>query len=91
MIITSVYETRAQGVTTIVNGVRQDRDEDDKDLLLFARLPRHAKVSSSVCVQTSEKVFAKQQRETKFAGELEQDVLTESFLAGRHAAQCKDR
>ena len=53
VIISSVYETCAQGVTTNVNDVRQDRDEDDKDLLLFARLPKHAKVSSNVCVRPS--------------------------------------
>ena len=41
------------------NDVRQDRHEDDKDLLLFARLPRHAKVSSSVCVQPSVTIFSR--------------------------------
>ena len=79
-----------------VNGVRQDRDEGDKDLLLFARLPRHAKISSSVRVQTSaticpRKAFAKQQSETVFAGAFSYYVLAECIQVGRHVTQCKDR
>ena len=42
-----------------VNGVRQDRDEGDKDLLLFARLPRHAKISTRVRVQTPAAIFSR--------------------------------
>ena len=79
MIITNVFDICAQGVTMNVNGVRQDRDESEKDLLLFANIPRHAKISSSVRVQTpatvfsrscSRKAFAKQQSETVCAGAL---------------------
>ena len=79
VIITSVFDICAQGVTMNVNVVRQDREESDKDLLLFARLRRHAKISSSVRVKTQStifsrscprKAFAKQQNETVFAGAL---------------------
>ena len=83
-----------------VNGLRQDRDEGDKDLLLFAHLPRYAKISSSVRVQTQatifsrscpRKAFAKQQRETVFAGALGKYILAECNQADRHVTQCKDR
>ena len=87
---TSVYETCAQGVTTNVNDVRQDRDEDDNDLLLFARLPCHAKVSSSVCVQPQVTIFSRSIDSAKsFCGALGQDVLAERFPADRHALNAK--
>ena len=81
-----------------VNGVRQDRDEGDKDLLLFARLPRHAKISTRVRVQTPaaifsrscpRKAFSKQQSETVFADALGQDVLAESILVRSPLLQAK--
>ena len=95
LIITSVLDLWAKSVTMNVNGVRQDRDGGDKNLLLFARLARPATVSSSVCVQPPVSIFQdplmKQQSEIILAGALSQDVPAESFLAGRHATQCKDR
>ena len=94
---TSVCETCAQGVVTNFNGVRHDREEDDKDLLLFGSSSQARKgfvqclcsipgynISRSIDLRKS--FFC-----DMFAGALGQDVLAESFLASRHAAQCKDQ
>ena len=95
LIITSVLDLWAKSVTMNVNGVRQDRDETAKTCcssLVFSGTQRFRPVSVFKSpVSTFQDPLMKQQSEIILAGALSQDVPAESFLAGRHATQCKDR
>mmetsp|Transcript_63763 Transcript_63763/g.168800 ORF Transcript_63763/g.168800 Transcript_63763/m.168800 type:complete len:221 (-) Transcript_63763:584-1246(-) len=84
-----------------LDGVGQNRDEGDKNLLLFACFPGYVEVSSRVRVQTPVAVFSRsvnaskrflveKQSQSVFYGALREHVLAESVLVGRNVAQCKD-